>query len=163
MATELKRLNMKSSLASTNTLRYQWLCQHYIQLEDAQPENYHNFPLKFILYLRFHLHFFSWVFTIFENATVQFILSCVMLYYAHKWSYLLYYRKIDFLYVPYSCVDFPLQWHCEILNSVQNNTFTSIMEMKKTFVVLLTRLLLDYVAKLVSRSSRFFKDKKKRG
>ena len=44
--THMRALHMKTSNATSNEIRYKWLCQHYFVEEraNADPNNYHVFP-----------------------------------------------------------------------------------------------------------------------
>ena len=151
---EMRDLDMKISYATTNLSRYQALCKHFVpeQRQHADPKIYKRFPiLVFGTYSAFWLYHFAWFFAFFEYPSVQFILSMVLLWQMHLWSHYLYMIPLPQVFAPYSCAMMPLQWHCEILNVVQQNTFSGITDMKKAFFTLLTRIAIASVTSLVSR------------
>lgn len=148
--THMRALRMKESNATTNLTRYEWLCQHYFVEErsSANPMNYHQFPFgKFYTYPRFYKHFFSSIFSLFDNKFVQFILAMILMYQLHYWSHALYMVPMEVFKMHYPCAEVPTQPLCEILTFVQQNTFEGIHDMHKTLVTLFTTM---FVSKVMS-------------
>ena len=122
-------------------IRYRWLCEHYFPEERsrADPANYHHFPFRaFYADLRFYMHFFSFIFVVFHNKYVQFVMSIVLLNWMHYYSHVLYMMPLPMLKMHYPCVEVPSQPMCEVLNFVQQNTFDGMKDMRKTIVTLIT-------------------------
>ena len=151
MQNEIKKLNMKHSQATSNASRYKWLCHHFVDVEkkNADPSNYKSLPMAFAFHIRFYKHHFQTTFRFLMNPNVQFLLAMYLLLCIHSWSYQLYASEIPLLYIPYSCVKMPFQYHCEFLSFLQRNSFDGIMDMKKTFMVVATRMVLSMISNLV--------------
>ena len=150
LSNEIRRLNMKHSVATSNVTRYLWLCQHYVKdlNKQADPNNYHVFPFGQFWYdVRFYLHFFATFFNFIANRHVQFSLTIVLMYYLHKWSHELYMIPLPWIGVMQSCVSMPVQYHCEMLSTIQANTFNGLRDMHKTIV---TFVLSYFVAKMTT-------------
>lgn len=154
LTNEMRELNMKTSHATTNLRRYQVLCCHYVPEErhQAEPKTYKRFPLAtFGTKLAFWIHFYGWIFAFLQNPSAQFVVAFLFLWYLHLWSHQLYMTAIPELMIPYSCAKMPIQWHCGILNAVQNNTFTGIHDMRKAIIALFVRTFVSWVTTAVSR------------
>jgi hypothetical protein len=155
--THLRALKMKTSIAGSNKVRYQWLCAHYFVEErmNANPANYHAYPFKqFGFDARFARHFFSTAFLVFDNKFVKFFFSMFLVYQLHYVSHTLYMTPLPLIRAPLSCVDMPLQYHCPLLVTIQNNTFSGIQDMGKTIMVFLTTLLVGKIANFVDVGQR---------
>ena len=151
MQNEIKNLNMKHSQATSNATRYKWLCHHFVDSEkkNADPSNYKSLPMAFAFHIRFYKHHFQTTFRFFMNPNIQFLLAMYLLLCIHSWSYQLYSTEIPALYIPYSCVKMPFQYHCEFLNFLQRNSFDGIMDMKKTFMVFATKMMIGFFSNLI--------------
>lgn len=154
---ELRKISMKSTLATNNQTRYQWLCQHYLPGEqpNANPEHYHKFPFhQQWKNPKFYLYFFSTFFAILENSNTQFLLAIILVYLLHMWSHELYMRPIHpFILAP--CYKFPIQPGCSILNFLQQSTFNSIEETYKTFTVFAIKLILGAIFGITKKYLNF--------
>lgn len=150
--THMRVLRMKTSNATSNAIRYKWLCQHYFIEEriNANPNNYHVFPFTtFWGNTKFYAHFLMKPLNVLDKPIVRFIFAIFLMLKMHTWSHRLYMIPLPMLKMAYPCAEVPTQHFCEALNFVQRNTFDGIQDMNKTimtafvswFVSLMTSLL----------------------
>jgi hypothetical protein len=148
---EMRRLNMKYSLATNNAVRYRWLCQHYIssEMKHADPSNYHTFPfVRFWNDHRFYAFFLGFWWNVLCNSNVQFILAMVLVYFMHKWSHSLYMVPLPLTPVP--CYKMPFQPLCKVLQTIQHSTFESIDDASKTITVFIIKLVFDFLGMVIN-------------
>ena len=108
--THMRTLRMTTSVATNNSVRYRWLCQHYFVEErmNADPTHYHVFPFRqFYSAPRFYAYFFASFFAFLDKPCVKFVLALILMFKMHTWSHELYMIPIPMLKMAYPCSELP--------------------------------------------------------
>ncbi len=120
----------------------------------ANPAHYHSFHvLRFWQFPKFWKYYFMWIFAVFHNYYVQSLLAVCLMYYVHVWSFQLYVQPIEFIGAPLSCAKIPVQWHCALLKTLQDYTFSGINDLFKLALTLVTQLFIRVLARATFPSS----------